>query len=101
LLDSVDSYWLGPDGLPPVSTAVTIVGNSATIARASGSRAFRFFYVSGGRSGIPAGSLTLEQLSLSGGLAHGGNVDGGGAGAGMGGAIFDQGQLAPNGVTLS
>jgi hypothetical protein len=100
-LDSVDNYWFGPDGLPPVSTVVTIVGNDPTIVRASASRAFRFFYVSGGLSGIPAGSLVLDQLYLSGGLAHGGSADGGGAGAGMGGAIFDQGQLALSGVTLT
>jgi hypothetical protein len=37
-LDGVDNYWFGPDGLPPVSSAVTIVGNDATIARASASR---------------------------------------------------------------
>jgi hypothetical protein len=100
-LGSVDNYWFGPDGLPPVSTAVTIVGNNAMIARASGARAFRFFYVSGGLSGIPAGHLTLQQLNVLGGLASGGNADGGGAGAGMGGAIFDQGHLALNGVTLT
>jgi hypothetical protein len=40
------------------------------------------------------GSLTVDDLTLSGGLAQGGNatVDGGG-GAGMGGAIVNQGRL--------
>lgn len=101
-LSKVDNYWFGQDGLPPISTAVTIVGNDATITRetATGARTFRFFYISGGLSGIPAGRLTLQDLTLSDGLARGGNSDGGGGGAGMGGAIFVQGTLALERVTL-
>lgn len=103
-LSKVDNYWFGPDALPPISASVTIVGNDATVTRASapGTRAFRFFYVAGGRSGMPAGNLTLQDLTLSDGLAKGGNGgNSGGAGAGMGGAIFDQGTLALRRVTLS
>jgi hypothetical protein len=101
-LSKVDNYWFGQDGLPPISTAVTIVGNDATITRATatGARTFRFFYISGGLSGIPAGRLTLQDLTLSDGLARGGNSNGGGGGAGMGGAIFVQGTLALERVTL-
>lgn len=90
-LSQVDNFWFGQDGLPPISAPVTIVGNHATITRAAatGARTFRFFYVSGGLSEIPAGSLTLQNLTLSDGLAQGGNSDGGGGGAGMGGAVFN------------
>jgi hypothetical protein len=98
-LDTIDNYWFGPDGLPPISDTVTIEGNGATIAR-SGSTPFRFFYVSGGLSGIPAGSLTLQDLTLSGGLAQGGDSAGGGGGAGMGGAVFNQGTLTLDDVTV-
>jgi hypothetical protein len=38
---------------------------------------------------------------LSGGIARGGDGDRGGAGAGLGGAIFNQGGLVLLGVTLS
>jgi CSLREA domain-containing protein len=101
-LDTVDNYWFGPDGLPPISTAVTIDGDGATITRAASAPAFRFFYVSGGLSGIPAGSLTLHDLTLSDGWAEGGgSQEASGGGAGMGGAIFDQGTLALEQVTLS
>lgn len=102
-LGKVDDYWFGPDGLPPISDTVTIDGDGSTIERssASGTPAFRFLYVSGGLSGIPAGSLTLKDLALSNGLARGGDANGGGGGAGIGGAIFDQGTVALEQVTLS
>ena len=102
-LSAIDNYWFGPDGLPPISAAVTIQGNGARIERSSvgGTPAFRFFYVSGGLSGIPAGELTLQDLTLSNGLAQGGSADGGGGGAGMGGAIFDQGTVMLERDTLS
>ena len=102
-LDSVDNYWFGPDGLPPISGGVVIDGNDATITRSSagGTPAFRFFYVSGGLYGIPSGSLTLSDLTLTNGVAQGGNGSDGGGGAGMGGAIFDQGTLDLRQVTLS
>jgi hypothetical protein len=102
-LSQVDNFWFGQDGLPPISAPVTIVGNRATITReaVAGARTFRFFYVSGGLSGIPAGRLTLQNLTLSDGRARGGNSDGGGGGAGMGGAIFVQGTLALERVTLT
>jgi hypothetical protein len=101
-LTMIDDYWFGPDGLPPVSAEVTIVGNGATITRSAGrTPGFRFFYVSGGLSGIPVGQLTLQHVVLSNGLAEGGASGGGGGGAGMGGAIFNQGVVALEHVTLS
>jgi hypothetical protein len=102
-LGAVDNYWFGPDGLPPISDTVAIDGNGATISRSSagGTPDFRFFYVSGGLSGIPSGNLTLDDLTLSGGLAQGGAAHQGGGGAGMGGAIFVQGSLTLARTTLA
>ncbi len=102
-LRQVDNYWFGPDGLPPISAKVTVAGDGATIARplAQVVPNFRFFYISGGLSGIPAGKLTLEDLTLSNGRAQGGSSDMSGGGAGMGGAIFNQGTVALQRVTLN
>jgi hypothetical protein len=101
-LSAVDNYWFGPDGFPPISDTVTIEGNGSTLERSSagGPPDFRFFYISGGLSGIPTGDLTLEDLELSGGVAQGGGSEEGGGGAGMGGAIFDQGALSLERDTL-
>jgi hypothetical protein len=101
-LSEPDNYWFGPDGLPPISTSIMIEGNGATIERAPLAPPFRFFYVSGGISGIPKGELALRDLTLSNGLAKGGDAfKAGGGGAGMGGAIFDQGSLLLQRVTLA
>ncbi len=67
-------------------------GNGLTLAN-SGSQ--RLFYVG------TTGSLTLENLTLTGGDAHGGGSYTGGGAAGMGGAIFNQGSLSLLQVTLS
>jgi hypothetical protein len=101
-LAAPDNYWYGPDGLPAISSNLTIEGNGATLRRDPTLRTpFRLFYVSGGLSGLSAGDLTLHNLTLQDGLARGGNGFGlGGGGAGMGGAIFNQGTLNLNGVTL-
>ncbi len=101
-----DNFLYGPDGLPAISSNLTINGQGATIQRgsAAGTPLFRFFYVSGGLSGLPAGSLTLQNVTLTGGLARGGGgggFNGGGGGLGAGGAIFNQGTLTLNGVTLT
>jgi RNA polymerase sigma factor (sigma-70 family) len=90
---------LRPNGLPAISSNLTINGNGALIEPISSATfrpltPFRFFYVSGGFDTLPAGLLTLENLTLNGGLAEGGDGgaglgDGGGA-AGLGGAIFSQ-----------
>jgi hypothetical protein len=97
-LVAVDNDWYGPNGLPPIASQITIQGNGATIARLS-PIPFRLFFV-GADPGNPStlgyvspgpGQLTLEDVTLRGGLAEGGNSNGGGGGAGMGGAIFNQG----------
>ena len=45
--------------------------------------------------------LTLQDVTLTGGLAKGGDSDGGGGGAGMGGAIFNQGTVLIENSTLT
>jgi hypothetical protein len=99
-LDKINNYWYGPNGLPEISSVITIQGNGATIER-SGGPDFRFFYVSDSHyGGLPTGSLTLNDLVLQGGYAHGGNSSGGGGGLGAGGAIFNQGNLVLDGVLV-
>ena len=106
-LTKTDNWEYGPNGLPQISGNLTINGQGATIQRASNSPDFRFFYVSGGLSskyhtGLPAGTLALMNLTLTGGAARGGNgVGQGGGGAGMGGAIFNQGTLTLTAVTIT
>src|SRR5262249_17652751 len=100
-LNTVDNYWYGPDGLPAISSDVTINGNGAVITRHTSGPNFRSFFASGSRSGLPAGSLTLNTLTLQNGLAQGGSSASGGGGLGAGGAIFNMGLLNLNGVTLT
>jgi hypothetical protein len=101
-----DANWYGPNGLPAIDNNITIQGNGSTIERDTSKPAFRLFYVSGGFDGgshqLPAGNLTLENLTLAGGLAQGGKGDaGGGGGLGAGGAVFNQGTLTLSDVTLN
>src|SRR5205085_9416557 len=79
----------GPTALQ-VNDGITIVGSGQTILRDATAPAFRLFFVTGG------GNLTLQNLTLTGGLAQGGaggggqtGINGGGGAAGMGGAIFN------------
>jgi len=106
-LSTVNNFWYGPDGLPAIASNLTIQGNGATIERI-GTTPFRLFYVSGGLSNptaLPAGQLTLQNLTLEGGLAQGGaggqGMFAGGGAAGLGGAVFNQGTLALIGVTVT
>ncbi len=100
-LTVVDNFWYGPDGLPPIDSPVIIHGNGATIARdTSVNTPFRLFYVSGGME-LPAGNLTMDNVTLEGGIASGGSSDQGGGGLGAGGAIFNQGTLLLTAVTLT
>jgi hypothetical protein len=111
VLTDVDSYWYGPDGLPPISSEVTIEGHGATIARAPGAQPFRLFFVGADPTDPDtpeyvspgAGVLTLREVTLSGGHAKGGSSPkaGGGGGAGMGGAIFSQGEVVIERSTLT
>ncbi len=96
---AADPDGYGPVGLPPISTDITIIGYNATLIR-TGASPFRLFYVT------PTGSLSLENISLSNGLAQGGNgghayYDAGAGGGGMGGAIYNRGVLTLNNVNLT
>ncbi len=109
-LTAPDNAIDGPNGLPDVTTAITIQSNSsspATIQRsvAPGTPSFRLFHVAS------TGSLTLINIQLGNGLAQGGRGgdsasgnagQGGGGGGGMGGAIFShQGAVSLSQVTLT
>ena len=88
---AADPDGYGPVGLPPISTPITLVGNNSSITR-NATEAFRLFYIS------TTGNLALEDVTLSNGLAQGGEGGlstgaGGGGGAGLGGAIFNRGTL--------
>ncbi len=103
---TADNFWYGPNALPAVSSAVIINGDGAVLLRPStetddAADALRFFYVSGGLSGLPAGFLSLNNLTLQGGYAQGGDSETGGGGLGAGGAVFNQGSLVLDGVTLT
>lgn len=94
--------WYGPTALPAIESEIAINGNGVRIVRNEAGPVFRFFYISGGRNSHPdAGNLTLTNLSFTDGEIRGGNgANGGGGAAGMGGAIYNQGTLTLNGVTL-
>ncbi len=115
---AVNNFWYGPNALPEIKSDITIEGNGATLQIGGNPVRLRFFYVGAdpARVGTPgfhtpgAGSLTLRNLTLTGGRQQGGTGgDGtnagaailGGGGAGMGGAIFNQGSLTLDRVTLS
>ncbi|HEX9003045.1 MAG TPA: hypothetical protein VGB07_24270, partial [Blastocatellia bacterium] len=108
-LTAIHHYEYGPAGLPPIASRIVIEGNGAIIERNANAPRFRLLYVSGGLSydagtqqGLPEGNLTLRDVTLRGGLAKGGDSgDGGGAGMGAGGAIFNQGSLQLERVTLT
>ena len=97
--DPVAAY--GHTGLPPVTGQIVVQGNGAVIERsaAAGTPAFRLFYVG------PAGDLTLQDVTLRGGLAQGGAGGagrwGGGGGAGLGGGVYNQGRLTITRATLT
>jgi hypothetical protein len=92
VLTAADNSTDGPTGLPVIAAndGLTIVGNGDIIARstAAGTPAFRLFDVAGGAS------LTLQSLTLQGGLAFGAGV------SAEGGAVYNQGTLDLNGVTV-
>jgi hypothetical protein len=94
-LAAVNNTTDGATGLPVIAAndALTIVGNGDTIQRstASGTPAFRLFDVAGGAS------LILKSLTVQNGLAQG---DGSGAASAEGGAIYSQGTLTLNTVTV-
>ncbi len=99
-LTTVGDNTVGPSALV-VRTPVTIMGTAAgqTITRGSSAPDMRLFVVQLDQNGGPVlpGNLTLQDLTVSNGLAQGGSGGsstvgaGGGAGAGVGGAVFNEG----------
>jgi parallel beta-helix repeat protein len=93
-LTAADNTTDGATGLPVIAANdnLSIAGNGDTIERNNNSKTnnFRLFDVAAGAA------LTLANLTLQGGLAYG--FVGGAETAG--GAIFNQGSLALNGVTV-
>jgi chitodextrinase len=79
----------GGVGLPVITGKVTIQGSGATVARssASGTPTFRVFDVAS------SGSLTLNSVTISNGLANNGQQGGGG--------IFNRGTLTITGSTFT
>ena len=83
VLTEVDNNWYGPNGLPAISSPVAVKGRGAVIARsrARGTPAFRLFFVgadpadpdTSGYTSPGPGRLTLREVTLTGGLARGGN----------------------------
>jgi hypothetical protein len=103
---TIDLTMVGDTSFGPAAFVVTgiirIDGNNGGtgITIAPSSTSMRLFNVSN------LGSLTLNDLTLSGGIAQGGNGGatgrgGGGGAAGMGGAIFNAGLLTITGSTLT
>ena len=91
-LSNLNSYVLDDTtgSLPEIAPGVslTINGDGATIARSSTSSVFRLFDVAA------SGSLTLQNLTLTGGLALGNGT------AAEGGAIYSDGRLNLIDVTV-
>ena len=90
-LGTIDNTSDGANGLPSITSTVTIQGGGATITRVVAS-SIRFFHVAS------IGNLTLNDVTLSGGRIAGGaggaSASGGGGGAaGLGGAIYNRGAL--------
>jgi hypothetical protein len=84
---SANNFTDGPNALPVITGNITIVGDNDTFTRTS-STADRFFNVAS------SGSLTLEHLTLQGGLAQGIGT------AAEGGAVYSAGTLNLSGVTI-
>ncbi len=83
-LTTVNNDTDGPNGLPSITSEITINGNGATIERGS-TDPFRIFHVDSG------GNLTLNNITIASGDA-GGNP---------GGGIYNAGTLSINNSTLS
>jgi hypothetical protein len=62
-LNSVNNTTYGANGLPVVTSAITIEGNGSTIERGAGAPPFRLLTVGS------AGNLTLQDTTISGGSA--------------------------------
>jgi Chlamydia polymorphic membrane protein (Chlamydia_PMP) repeat len=82
-LTAVHNDTYGPTGLPVIRSVVTIAGQGSTITRDSGAPEFRIVAVNG------TGDLTLQETTVSGGVAE----SSGEQGPGRGGGVFNYGTL--------
>jgi hypothetical protein len=64
LLGQVDNTTDGKNGLPAVTSEITIIGNDSVIERDAAALAFRIFYIASN------GNLTLRSLTVKGGSAQ-------------------------------
>jgi|GEM_PF-3365952 len=100
--DTNNPLTLGPTALVVSATDNLTIQASGAGVTLSGNASHRVFGV------LAGGSLTLEDLTITGGVAKGGNGGsgggqggGGGGAAGLGGAIFNEGTLVLVNSTLS
>lgn len=89
-LSAVNNTTDGPNGLPSVTSTITLNGNGHTLQR-SGTPDFRLFHVA------DTGNLTLNQLTLTNGMARGTAP----YYVGSGGDAFNLGTFAFNESTVS
>jgi CSLREA domain-containing protein len=89
-LNGVNNNGEGPNGLPVVTSAITIDGNGASIVRSSGAPQFRLTVVTAG-----GGDLTFNDVYIAGFDAP---VVGGTPG--IGGVVIAHGNLTVDGSTL-
>lgn len=96
-LTTINNDTNGPNGLPSITSPITIAGNGATLWRAPDTMvAFRIFHVA------ESGNLTLKNLTVRNGLAVGVNGSSGENGtAGQGGGIYNAGILTLLNSTLT
>ena len=110
IYSAFQSSWYGQAALPAIASDITIEGQGSIIQRdPSVGTPFRFFYVGADPANTStlnyatpgAGKLTLHDVTLANGFSRGSNASlASGGGAGMGGAIFNQGQLILERVTI-
>ena len=86
----------GPNAYPPITSEIRINGNGGSLVQAVWGTG-RLFYVASG------GKLTLVNLKLQNAVARGGEggSGGGGGGVGLGGAIFNHGEVVLEGCTFN
>lgn len=119
-LNTPNNFWFGANALPPITSPITIRGDGiaegqarqktdkgAIIERDNSGPKMRLFYIapnryvsnSGDKRMVGLGLLTLVNVTVRNGHALGGNGSGGGAG--LGGAIFNQGFLSVQSSTFT
>lgn len=107
-IEQMDATWYGWTALPTIASDITIDGHGVTLVGSRGPHYGRLFFVGAdptrpqtpGYNTPGPGKLTLIDLSLKGSGQQGRSIGRGGGGAGMGGAIFNQGTLDIVGVTF-